>query len=112
MRNRVVSRLIRTLYISPGIPFGFLISWLSNQNTFRREEEMKRFLHYRVLVSLSLKRVYFSSLLGVFIVEKLINPIDENKSVLTANNPAPGPGCHAPKGCHGCAQCCGYLDHT
>jgi len=28
----------------------------------------------------------------------------------TSNNPAPIPGCHAPKGC--CAQCCGYLDIT
>jgi hypothetical protein len=35
---------------------------------------------------------------------KRINPL------LTANNPAPIPGCHAPEGC--CAQCCGYLDFT
>ena len=33
---------------------------------------------------------------------KRINPL------LTANNPAPIPGCHAPEGC--CAQCCGPLD--
>ena len=33
---------------------------------------------------------------------KRINPL------LTANNPAPIPGCHAPEGC--CTQCCGPLD--
>ena len=30
------------------------------------------------------------------------------KPLLTANNPAPIPGCHAPEGC--CAQYCGPLD--
>ena len=33
---------------------------------------------------------------------KRINPL------LTANNPAPIPGCHVPEGC--CAQYCGLLD--
>ena len=35
---------------------------------------------------------------------KRINPL------LTANNPDPIPGCHAPEGC--CTQCCGPLDFT
>ena len=48
----------------------------------------------RVLLSLSL--------LSEFIVEKLINPIKRINPLLTANNPAPIPGCHAPEGC--CAQ--------
>jgi len=41
------------------------------------------------------------SLLNVFIVEKLINPIDKNKldPLLTSNNPAPIPGCHTPEDC-------------
>ena len=48
------------------------------------------------------------SLLSEFIVEKLINPIKRINPLLTVNNPAPIPGCHAPEGC--CTQCCGPLD--
>jgi hypothetical protein len=48
--------------------------------------------------------------LSVFIVKKLINPIEKNKSALNGEHPAPIPGCHTPEGC--CVQCCGFLDLT